>query len=106
MNDIVAVGAESFYATNHKAIPNDALNFLIILLGLPWCDVVYYSPKEVRVAANGFMSSNGINISPDKRSYSVQLFSQFHRKIYIAKNQNCDAFVAGIFMFLISWTMR
>uniref|UniRef100_UPI0037E84531 serum paraoxonase/arylesterase 2-like n=1 Tax=Semicossyphus pulcher TaxID=241346 RepID=UPI0037E84531 len=67
VNDIVAVGAESFYATNDHSYPNDVLHFLIIILGLPWCNVVYYSPKEVRVAANGFMSANGINISPDKR---------------------------------------
>lgn len=67
VNDIVAVGVESFYATNDHYFHNDVLNFLTIILGLPWCDVVYYSPKEVRVAANSFMSANGINISPDKR---------------------------------------
>ncbi|XP_034552792.1 serum paraoxonase/arylesterase 2-like isoform X2 [Notolabrus celidotus] len=67
VNDIVAVGVESFYATNDHSFPNDVLHFLTIVLGFPWCDVVYYSPKEVRVAANSFMSANGINISPDKR---------------------------------------
>ncbi|TDH11969.1 hypothetical protein EPR50_G00066070 [Perca flavescens] len=67
VNDIVAVGVESFYATNDHYFPNEALHFLTVLLGLPWCDVVYYSPKEARVAADGFMSANGINISPDKR---------------------------------------
>ncbi len=73
VNDIVAVGVESFYATNDHAFPidhsihNKALNFLVLFLGLPWCNVVYYSPKEVRVVADGFLFSNGINISPDKR---------------------------------------
>ncbi|XP_026148929.1 serum paraoxonase/arylesterase 2-like [Mastacembelus armatus] len=67
VNDIVAVGVESFYATNDHAFPSDVLHFLTILLGLPWCDVVYYSPEEVKVAASGFLSANGINISPDKR---------------------------------------
>ncbi|XP_054478306.1 serum paraoxonase/arylesterase 2-like [Anoplopoma fimbria] len=67
VNDIVAVGVESFYATNYKSFDNDALNTLAVFLGFPWCDVVYYSPKEVRVAANGFLSANGINISPEKR---------------------------------------
>lgn len=67
VNDIVAVGVESFYATNDHSFPNDILHFLVIIMGLPWCDVIYYSPEEVRVAANGFMSSNGINISSDKR---------------------------------------
>ncbi|KAF7665755.1 hypothetical protein LDENG_00132600 [Lucifuga dentata] len=67
VNDVVAVGVESFYATNDHSFPNDVLHFLIIFLGFPWCNVVYYSPEEVRVAANGFLSSNGINMSPDQR---------------------------------------
>ncbi|XP_028280987.1 serum paraoxonase/arylesterase 2-like [Parambassis ranga] len=67
LNDVVAVGAESFYATNHRFFQNDALHMLMVILGMPWCDVVYYSPEEVRVAASGIMASNGINISPDKR---------------------------------------
>ncbi|XP_035528653.1 serum paraoxonase/arylesterase 2-like isoform X1 [Morone saxatilis] len=67
VNDIVAVGVENFYATNYRSCSSDALNFLTVLMGLPWCDVVYYSPKEVRVAADGIMSANGINISPCKR---------------------------------------
>ncbi|XP_070767879.1 serum paraoxonase/arylesterase 2-like [Enoplosus armatus] len=71
VNDIVAVGVESFYATNDHSFPNDALHFMTIILGLAWCDVVYYSPKEVRVAADGFLSTNGINISPDKQHVYV-----------------------------------
>lgn len=71
VNDIVAVGVESFYATNDRFFHNEALQFVTILLGLPLCDVVYYSPKEVRVAADGFMSSNGINVSPDKRLFLI-----------------------------------
>lgn len=76
VNDIVAVGVESFYATNDHSFPNEALNFLTSFLGLAWCDVVFYSPQEVRVAANGFLSSNGINISPDKRLFSVHINNQ------------------------------
>ncbi|XP_029308417.1 serum paraoxonase/arylesterase 2-like [Cottoperca gobio] len=67
VNDIVAVGVESFYATNDHYFLNHSLHLLCLILGLPWCEVVYYSPTAVRVAANGFMSANGINISPDRR---------------------------------------
>ncbi|XP_026226585.1 serum paraoxonase/arylesterase 2-like [Anabas testudineus] len=67
VNDIVAVGVESFYATNDHSFPNDALHLLTVSLGLPWCNVVFYSPEEVRVAAKGFLSANGINISPDQQ---------------------------------------
>uniref|UniRef100_A0A1A7XMY5 Paraoxonase n=2 Tax=Iconisemion striatum TaxID=60296 RepID=A0A1A7XMY5_9TELE len=67
VNDIVAVGPEHFYATNDHYFHSDMLHFLTIFLGLSLCDVVYYSPEEVRVAADGIQSGNGINISPDKR---------------------------------------
>lgn len=67
VNDIVAVGPESFYATNDRFYPSDAINAIALLLGLPWCDVIYYSPADVRVVVTGFMLANGINISPDKR---------------------------------------
>ncbi|XP_047453949.1 serum paraoxonase/arylesterase 2-like [Mugil cephalus] len=71
VNDIVAVGVESFYATNDHFFHSDALSILLLTLGLQWCDVVYYSPGEVRVAFSGIQSSNGINISPDKRHIYV-----------------------------------
>ncbi|XP_030638442.1 serum paraoxonase/arylesterase 2 [Chanos chanos] len=71
VNDIVAVGTESFYATNDHYFSNDMLKLAETLLTLPWCNVVYYSPEEVKVVAQGFYSANGINISPDKRHIYV-----------------------------------
>lgn len=71
VNDIVAVGVENFYASNDRFFLNDALQFLSIFLGVPSCQVVYYSPKEVRVAADGISSANGINISPDKQLFTI-----------------------------------
>lgn len=71
VNDIVAVGTESFYATNDHYFTNGFLKFLEPLLTLGWCDVIYYSPDTVQVVAGGFLSANGINISPDKRHLYV-----------------------------------
>nr|AAI52248.1 Zgc:174637 protein [Danio rerio] len=70
-NDIVAVGTESFYATNDHYFTNDILKSLELLFSLPWCDVVYYSPETVQVVAGGFLFANGINISPNKRHLYV-----------------------------------
>ncbi|XP_054903721.1 serum paraoxonase/arylesterase 2-like [Poeciliopsis prolifica] len=66
VNDIVAVGPEHFYATNDRYF-SSTLHVLTVILSMPWCNVVYYSPEEVREAAGGIQSGNGINISPDKR---------------------------------------
>lgn len=102
VNDIVAVGVESFYATNYRSFPNDVLNSLTILLGLSWCDVVYYSPKEVREAANGFQSANGINMSPDKRYIYVSDIIGHLVNIYERKEGEQLTHLKVIQCFLIS----
>ncbi|KAL7886653.1 hypothetical protein AOLI_G00043740 [Acnodon oligacanthus] len=66
-NDIVAVGVDSFYATNDHYFTFEVLKLLELLFSLAWCDVVYYSPEEVKSVAGGFPSANGISISPNKR---------------------------------------
>ncbi|KAJ4931306.1 hypothetical protein JOQ06_025603 [Pogonophryne albipinna] len=82
VNDILAVGKESFYATNDHYFASDVLHFLTLILDYPMCEVVYYSPEEVRVAANGFLSANGINISPDKRYIYVSDIVGHDIKVY------------------------
>lgn len=67
VNDIVAVGPESFYATNDYYFSNMFLKIVETLLGLSWTGVVYYSPGDVRHVATGFYSANGITISNDKK---------------------------------------
>ncbi|KAJ3598156.1 hypothetical protein NHX12_001669 [Muraenolepis orangiensis] len=67
VNDIVAVGPESFYATNDHYFNQKTLQHLEPWLGLSWCSLVLYTPQDVRVVSDGYTSANGINISPDKR---------------------------------------
>ncbi|RLW11335.1 hypothetical protein DV515_00001534 [Chloebia gouldiae] len=67
VNDIVAMGPDSFYATNDHYFSDFLLMFLEMFLGLTWSNVIYYSPKEVKEVASGFYSANGINISPDRK---------------------------------------
>ncbi|XP_063055504.1 serum paraoxonase/arylesterase 2-like [Engraulis encrasicolus] len=73
VNDIMAVGPESFYATNDNYF-SGILKMLGLFLSLPWCTVVYYSPEEVKVVADGFYMANGINVSPDKKHMYVADF--------------------------------
>ncbi|KAM3613860.1 uncharacterized protein V6R79_006008 [Siganus canaliculatus] len=68
VNDILAVGVDSFYATNDHYFSHETLKaYVEPLLGQAWGFVVYYSPEEVKVASEGYYCANGINISPDKR---------------------------------------
>ncbi|KAG7242154.1 hypothetical protein INR49_024200 [Caranx melampygus] len=76
LNDIVAVGVDSFYATNDHYFSSEILKGVVEpLLAQPWANVVYYSPKDVKVVSEGYYFANGINISPDKRHiYVADLF--------------------------------
>ncbi|XP_061429736.1 serum paraoxonase/arylesterase 2-like [Lethenteron reissneri] len=71
VNDVWAVGPDSFYATNDHALPV-ALWPLEVLLGLRWTNVVFRAPNgTVAVVATGFRSANGIAGSPDGRHVYV-----------------------------------
>ncbi|XP_004470786.2 serum paraoxonase/arylesterase 2 isoform X2 [Dasypus novemcinctus] len=67
VNDIVAVGPTHFYATNDHYFTDTFLKYLETYFNLHWTNVVYYSPNEVKIVAEGFDSANGINISPDEK---------------------------------------
>ncbi|XP_037692648.1 serum paraoxonase/arylesterase 2 isoform X2 [Choloepus didactylus] len=67
VNDIVAVGPTHFYATNDHYFSDTFLKYLETYLNLHWTNVVYYSPNEVKIVAEGFDSANGINMSPDEK---------------------------------------
>ncbi|XP_063777477.1 serum paraoxonase/arylesterase 2-like isoform X1 [Pseudophryne corroboree] len=67
VNDIVAVGPESFYATNDYYFTDGNLKEMETLIGLTWTNVVYYSPGDVREVASGLYSGNGIAMSTNKK---------------------------------------
>ncbi|KAG8546107.1 hypothetical protein GDO81_019757, partial [Engystomops pustulosus] len=67
VNDVLAVGPESFYATTDYYFSNDFMKAVEPFLGLMWTGVVYYSPGDVREVATGLYSGNGITISNDKQ---------------------------------------
>ncbi|XP_004386195.1 serum paraoxonase/lactonase 3 [Trichechus manatus latirostris] len=67
VNDIVVLGPEQFYATRDHYFTNFFLLLLEMLLDLHWTYVLFYSPQEVKVVAQGFSSANGITISLDNK---------------------------------------
>ncbi|KAM7420586.1 hypothetical protein PAMA_015016 [Pampus argenteus] len=72
VNDIVAVGVDSFYASNDHYFSSEILKLVVEpLLAQPWTNVVFYSPEKVKVVSEGYYFANGINISPDKRHIYV-----------------------------------
>ncbi|KAM3928179.1 serum paraoxonase/arylesterase 2-like [Leptodactylus fuscus] len=67
VNDVVAVGPESFYATNDYYFSDFVMRHVEMFFGLQWTNVVYYSPGEVRQVASGFYSANGMAMSTDEK---------------------------------------
>ncbi|CAN9514338.1 unnamed protein product [Ophioblennius macclurei] len=87
VNDIVAVGVDRFYATNDHYFSQEFLRtYVEPFLARPWCDVVYYSPEEVKVVSEGYYMANGINVSPDGRHvYVVDLLDH---KVHVTERED------------------
>ncbi|XP_069815500.1 serum paraoxonase/arylesterase 2-like [Dendropsophus ebraccatus] len=87
VNDIVAVGPNSFYATIDSYFSHTFLRFMELFLGLRWTGVVYYSPGDVRQVATGLHSGNGITMSNDKKYIYAADFSGHTINVY-KKNED------------------
>jgi len=69
-NGIVAVGVDTFYATNDHHW-HGFFRTIEDWLRLPLADVVYFDGAKFRVAADGIRFANGINIAADGRHLYV-----------------------------------
>lgn len=71
LNDVVAVGPDSFYATNDHGTRPGLMRTIGDGLLLRNANVVYYDGTEARVAADTIAFPNGINVSPDGKTVYV-----------------------------------
>ncbi|XP_070532975.1 serum paraoxonase/arylesterase 1-like [Ptychodera flava] len=67
VNDVLAVGPESFYYTNDWYFVNKFGKMAEMLSGLCWGTVGYYHDGQDAIVARGLRMANGINMSPDGR---------------------------------------
>ncbi len=76
-NDVVAVGPESFYATNDRRYDEGPMAVAEIYLGLSLSGVVYWDGSSGRDVAGGLMYANGINTSTDAaKVYVAEVLGQ------------------------------
>ncbi|XP_042345806.1 serum paraoxonase/arylesterase 2-like [Plectropomus leopardus] len=92
VNDVLATGVDSFYATNDHYVTHEHLKSLEMLLGQAWTNVVYYSPEEVKVVSEGYYFANGINISPDKRH--IYMADLFDHKVHVLERKEDNTLVS------------
>lgn len=71
LNDVLAVGPRSFYATNDHTTQSQLIQTLSDGLLLRNSNVVYFDGSEVKVAADTLLYPNGINMSPDGKQVYV-----------------------------------
>lgn len=72
LNDLVAVGRDTFYVTNDAGTVNHtAARVAETVLKLPWASVVFFDGTKARVVAEGFSYANGVTTSRDRRTVFV-----------------------------------
>lgn len=82
LNDVVAVGPESFYATNDHGTRSQFGKLLDDLLLLRNANVVYFDGEKGEVAADTISYANGINVSADGQTVYVSALLSMAMNIY------------------------
>ncbi len=70
-NDLVAVGPDSFYATNDRGYEEGVMAVLESYMALPFSSIVYYDGAKGRLIEKNLTYGNGINISEDGNTLYV-----------------------------------
>jgi len=71
-NDLIAVGASEFYATNDHGYPHGSIMAMMEdYLGLALSNISYFDGKTGRIVASGLMYGNGMAVSPDTKTMYV-----------------------------------
>ena len=79
---MVAVGRDSFYASNDHRYTGGFLKTLEDYLKLPIANIVYYDGRSFHEAAAGIGYPNGITVSPDGRNLYVAGTTQMTLKVF------------------------
>lgn len=85
-NDLVAVGARQFYASNDHGYLSGIMMMLEQYFALPFASAVYFDGNEGRIIKSGLVAANGINQSADGKTIYIsealkQRISVFDRNI-------------------------
>ena len=67
VNDVQALGPNSFYFTNYQYFSSPPLVMIERFMRLAITDIVYFDGKDYVVVADGMASLNGIAMSADGR---------------------------------------
>lgn len=87
-NDLVAVDADRFYASNDRGYRDGVVAQLETYLGLPFSSVVYWDGTEGDVAVPGLVFANGINVSADGSIIYIAEFMRRHVGVYARDAQS------------------
>jgi len=83
LNDLVAVGPNSFYTTNdHMTVRYAPYNFLEEFFQIYGTTVVYFHENEARIVASNLCFANGINVSPDGKKIYVTEANAMNLRIF------------------------
>lgn len=80
-NDVAGVGPDRFYVTNSSRFGETLLGYLEAFFGLPLVSVAYFDGETARIAAEGLVYGNGINVSEDGETLYAANF--IGRELYV-----------------------
>jgi arylesterase/paraoxonase len=82
LNDLVAVGPGRFYVTRTHRHPPGWRQTLETWLQQAAAEVLHYGPDGFRVALDGLVYPNGVNVSPDGRTLYVASVTEYALRVH------------------------
>ncbi|XP_072033813.1 serum paraoxonase/arylesterase 2-like isoform X1 [Amphiura filiformis] len=85
LNDIVATGNNTFYATNDDVFVSFQGNWKWIIepfLQTPFGNIVYYDGQSARTVAGGYVLANGINLAPDQKTLYLANYGEANMVVF------------------------
>ncbi|KAJ8028760.1 Serum paraoxonase/arylesterase 1 [Holothuria leucospilota] len=87
LNDVAAVGPDSFYAANDAYI-GGCWRIVESFLGMPWCTIVYYDGETAKIVEKGRPYFNSVAVSKDGSSVFLTVPSDQQVNIYKRDNKD------------------
>lgn len=81
-NDLVAVSAEAFYASNDRGFMDGLMAQFETYFALPFSSAVYWDGENGSMAVSGLAFANGINVSADGETVYIAEFLRHQVGVY------------------------
>ncbi|KAL3854895.1 hypothetical protein ACJMK2_014131 [Sinanodonta woodiana] len=96
VNDVLAIGENSFYFTNYGYFRGYWGHLMEFILGLPFGNIMYFDGNDYKLASDGLLMPNGLALSHDGKTVYAVCSKTEDLKVYRRESNNILEFVQQV----------